>query len=63
MYDTGNWYIRRKADGLWFTGFNADNTPRFGTINESKPFATREEAETQILFLPGGCQCLNGKPQ
>jgi hypothetical protein len=53
VFDTGNYYIKRRADGLWFTGFDADNTPRFGTENEAKPYATELEAAVQIEFLPG----------
>lgn len=51
--DTGNWYIKRKRDGLWFAGFAADNTPRFADRNSAKPYATELEAKLQADFLPG----------
>lgn len=50
-YDTGNWYIRRVADSLWFSGFNPDGTERWGSASASKPYPTKQEAECQALFL------------
>lgn len=48
---TMNWYIRRTHSDQYFAGWNADNSPRFGSANESKPFATRKDAKCQALFL------------
>jgi hypothetical protein len=56
LIDTGNYYIRRKSDGQWFSGFAECGTAQFGDHNHAKPYATELEARVQADFLPTDTQ-------
>ena len=49
---TGNWYIRKGHQ--YFSGFNENFQQRWGTIDESKPYGSIEEATAQMNLLEDG---------
>lgn len=51
IFETGNFYIRNKETGLYFSGWSDTGKAVFGDANHSKPYGSKEGADCQILFL------------
>ena len=50
LINTGNYYIKNRHTGLYFSGFK-DCVPIWGTVNSSKHYDTRLEANTQVILF------------